>query len=498
MVFHLLLLGSASALHPDLRRLESLAVQQFGHRQLASFKEANRQLNEMVGTSNDPTSSANNGDISSMCANEQFLQFCSMNDAQLEQNVATSANDGDSTAANVCTLKAMQGFYCNTLCSPSCEAFLSAGGDGEALSQSSVNDDAAGGGSPSSDATPSFMSDTAQLDRMCSNGCLKSSLTSVSTMIDGLAACGEEGGEGSLSGNDGAAGGGTGAGTGAATQTDPTAAIEDMLGQVCVKNGGGKYCAAEVANFTAKHPKPPADPNCESAEVKELIALGCCFGSVVAMTALAPADTSTGSSSAVEGSEGTDGDVLDKMQYWVTRCDGSARPCTNGAVKDIALVTSTVSLSAGAGALTAAALESPAAIAALRKHLADSIARPERAVLINKVTVSSSSSMRVRGRALETDSAEVSYSVMVGSGEANAVEVSIRGMDGAALSNKLAGDAAFKDVPSLSAAPSRVLTTDISKASPDGSGDGGGNAGHVADPTLAAMLMVVLAIVSTF
>merc|ERR1719453_2202292 len=184
MVLHLLLLGSASALHPDIRRLESLALQQFGHRQLASFKEANRQLNEMVGTSTDPTSSANNGDISSMCANEQFLQFCSMNDAQLEQTVATSANDGaanggtsDATAANVCALKAMQGFYCNTLCSPSCEAFLSAGGDGEALSQSSANDDAAGGG--------------------------------------------------------------TGAGTGAATQADPTAAIEDMLGQVCGWRGHG-------------------------------------------------------------------------------------------------------------------------------------------------------------------------------------------------------------------------------------------------------------------
>merc|ERR1719235_479537 len=81
MVLHLLLLGSASALHPDLRRLESLAVQQFGHRQLASFKEANRQLNEIVGTNTDPTSSANNGDVSSMCANEQFLQFCAMSDS---------------------------------------------------------------------------------------------------------------------------------------------------------------------------------------------------------------------------------------------------------------------------------------------------------------------------------------------------------------------------------------------------------------------------------
>merc|ERR1719453_2813972 len=489
MVLHLLLLGSASALHPDIRRLESLALQQFGHRQLASFKEANRQLNEMVGTSTDPTSSANNGDISSMCANEQFLQFCSMNDAQLEQTVATSANDGaanggaSDAAANVCALKAMQGFYCNTLCEASCEAFLSAGGDGEALSQSSANDAAAGGGSSSSDATPSFMSDTAQLDRMCSNDCLKNLLTSVSTMIDGLAACGGTGGSGSLSGNDGAAGGGTGAGTGAATQTDPTAAIEDMLGQVCVKNGGGKYCAGEFAAFTAKHPEPPAALSCESAPVKELLGLGCCFGSVVAMAALAPADTGTGSSSsAVDGSGGTDGDGLSEMQYWVTRCGGSARPCTDGAVKDIALVTSTVSLSAGAGALTAAALESPAAIAALRKHLADSVAKPEPAVLINKVTVSSSSSgssVRVRGRALEADAAEVSYSVMVGSGEAGAVEASIRGMDGAALTSKLAGDAAFKDVPSLSAAPSRVLTTDVSKASPDGSGDGGGNAGHV-------------------
>merc|ERR1719352_568002 len=354
MVLHLLLLGSASALHPDLRRLESLAVQQFGHRQLVSFKEVNRQLNEMVGTNTDPTSSANNGDISSMCANEQFLQFCAMSDAQLEQTVATSANDGaanggasDATTANVCTLKAMQGFYCNTLCSPSCEAFLSTGGDGEALSQSSANDDASGGGSSSSDATPSFMSDTAQLDRMCSNGCLKSLLTSVSTMIDGLAVCGGAGGSGSLSGNDGAAGGGTGAGTGAATQTDPTAAIEDMLGQVCVKNGGGKYCAAEFTAFTANHPEPPAALSCESAPVKELLGLGCCFGSVVAMAALAPADTGTGSSSsaAVDGSGGTDGDGLSEMQYWVTRCGGSARPCTNGAVKDIALVTSTVSLS---------------------------------------------------------------------------------------------------------------------------------------------------------
>merc|ERR1719453_1023317 len=294
MIFHLLLLGSVSALHRDLRRLESLAVQQFGHRQLASFKEANRQLNEIVGTNTDPTSSANNGDISSMCANEQFLQFCAMSDEQLEQTVATSANDG---AANVCTLKAMQGFYCNTLCSPSCKAFLSAGGDGEALSQSSANDDAAGGGSSSSDATPSFMSDTAQLDRMCSNGCLKNLLTSVSTMIEGLAACGGTGGSGSLYGNDGAAGGGTGAGTGAATQTDPTAAIEDMLGQVCVKNGGGRYCAAEFAAFTAKHPEPPADLSCESAAVKELLGLECCFGSVVALAALAPADTGTGSSS---------------------------------------------------------------------------------------------------------------------------------------------------------------------------------------------------------
>merc|ERR1719390_347008 len=150
MVLSFLLLGSASALHPDLRSLESLAAHQFGNRRLASFKEANRQLEDMVvGTNtNDPSNSANNGDLSSICANAQFVQFCAMDDAQLEQNVASSANDGAANgAANVCTLKAMQGFYCNTLCSSSCEAFLSTGGDGEALGQSSSNDEAAGGSS---------------------------------------------------------------------------------------------------------------------------------------------------------------------------------------------------------------------------------------------------------------------------------------------------------------------------------------------------------------
>jgi len=244
-----LLLASA-AISPGLGRLESLAVQHFGKANAAPFLHMNRKLQDLGGDEG----SGNNGDITEMCDNEQFGTFCAMSDDELASsmsNMAMSANNGAASGAGarfltaesdaqLCALKSMKSFYCGSLCDTTCKSFLSSGGDGQALTASSSNDES----NVESNDAPSFMSNESELNKVCSSSCLMDLLKSMTGMMESLSKCGGEG-LSALSSNDGAA-------SNPGLPSDPTAEIEQQLGRICVKNDKNKYCMSEFLAFGKK------------------------------------------------------------------------------------------------------------------------------------------------------------------------------------------------------------------------------------------------------
>lgn len=500
----------ASATHPKLRRLETLAVQHFGGAaNTAAFMQMNRHLEG---------SSGNDGDIVSMCNSQYLTQFCEATDQQLDQYMAISANDGATTHGNsqLCALKVMKGFYCNALCTVSCQNFLGPGGGGEALGTSSSNDESAA-------ATPAFMMGDGDVHNVCSSSCLTELLKSMSAMMQGLASCGEAD-LSTLSSNDDAiatvssatsglpAAPGSSASVGAQSASanqisgisDPTAQFEDLLGKMCVRNGEDRYCLNELSAFTEMHPERPVEISCATPAVKDLVGLGCCFGSMVTMAQAADG----GTSSSDDGSRALSTDTeleLAELSYWVTKCGGTVVPCSAGALQDTAVVSSSLSLSVGSPrAELEAALEEPAALHALQNRLGGLLGST--AVLVNTIAVSdstaggagggrhlrapssSSSPVPPSSRSLSSSSsavAVVGYSVLVGADEADTVQGLIQSVDDASLTDALNAEAAFEDIPVTSAQQSETVTTEISKASPDGS-----NAGVSIAPSFAAVFVV--------
>jgi len=462
-----LLLASA-AISPGLGRLESLeslAVQHFGKANAAPFLHMNRKLQDLGGDEG----SGNNGDITEMCDNEQFGTFCAMSDDELASsmsNMAMSANNGAASGvgarfltaesdAQLCALKSMKSFYCGSLCDTTCKSFLSSGGDGQALTASSSNDES----NVESNDAPSFMSNESELNKVCSSSCLMDLLKSMTGMMESLSKCGGEG-LSALSSNDGAA-------SNPGLPSDPTAEIEQQLGRICVKNDQNKYCMSEFLAFGKKHDKPPTGkPTCESQVVKDLLGMGCCFGSILAQSAtIAP--------------QGDQQD-MSEIAYWISKCGGSTLPCSEGAVKALSLVSSSVSISADG--LTLAKLEEPAFINAIKKGIATVIKQPASAVLLDKITIADS---RVRGRRLGASTATVHYSVMASATDAAAIQTSITSVSDSSLTDTLKADAAFKNIPDLSAQQSKEVSEKKVEASP------AGNGGIAAIPALTAMLMAI-------
>merc|ERR1719261_793123 len=228
-----------------------------------------------------------------------------------------SANDGttDDGASKVCALKAMKGFYCNAVCTTSCKSFLAQGGGGEALTTSSSSNDE----SSESDTTPSFMTNESELHNICSSSCLTDLLKSMASMMEGVASCGEadlssSNDDAQLTAHSELAALSAGVPSGI---SNPTAALEEQLGKMCVRNDDNKYCLSEFSAFTAKYPDTPDDwtPTCESPEVKELVSLGCCFGSLISMA-----------QSQLSQSQSQDNEALEEASYWVSKCGGSVVP----------------------------------------------------------------------------------------------------------------------------------------------------------------------------
>merc|ERR1711865_42873 len=135
------------------------------------------------------------------------------------------------------------------------------------------------------------------------------------------------------------------------------------LGTLCVKSEKNKYCMVEFAAFSTKYPnKPEGNLGCDSGAVKGLVGMGCCVGSMIQMFSEKTDLTEEEVSNKAE---------MEEMAYWVSKCGGTVLPCSAGAIKDVTMVSSTLSLQ-GDG-LTQEAMEKPAVIAGIKKSLADTL-----------------------------------------------------------------------------------------------------------------------------
>merc|ERR1712028_225647 len=243
-----------------------------------------------------------------------------------------------------------------------------------------------------------------------------------------------------------------------ATPTDPTESIEKALGTLCVKNEKNKYCMAEFAAFGTKYPKKPeGDLGCDSGAVKALVGMGCCFGSVIQMNA---------DKAEMTAKEVSDKAEMEEMAYWISKCGGTMLPCSAGAIKDVTMVSSTLSLQ-GDG-LTQEAMEKPAVIAGIKKSLADTLKVKKDLVIVEKITVIVLERER-RGRALGSSTAEIKYSVIVegGSAKVNALKSSIGKVDNTALTTAITKDPTMSTIAAgLTVAQSKEVQSQMMEAKP--------------------------------
>merc|ERR1719162_1503246 len=443
--FTLLAASSASSSqHHPLSRLDAIAVQAFGSVKAAPFLKLNRQLLDGA----DETSSSNDGGVSQMCSSEQFVAMCGMTEEQIASSGSKMSPNDDAKDQSdpSCAIKTMKSFYCDTLCSKGCSAFLASDAAG---GQTSANDGGAGGQTP-----PSFMQNEDELAEMCADSCLKDLLVGITALSAGMEKCAEAG---FSSGDDEAKEGDTNGLS--ATPTDPTESIEKALGTLCVKNEKNKYCMVEFAPFGTKYPnKPEGNLGCDSGAVKALVGMGWCVGSMIQMFS--------------EKTDLTEEEVSDKaemeeMAYWVSKCGGTILPCSAGAIKDVTMVSSTLSLQ-GDG-LTQEAMEKPAVIAGIKKSLADTLKVKKDLVIVEKITVIVLGRER-RGRALGSSTAEIKYSIIVegGSAKVNALKSSIGKVDNTALTTAITKDPAMSTIAAgLTVTQSKEVTTESAEAKPD-------------------------------
>lgn len=285
----------------------------------------------------------------------------------------------------------------------------------------------------------------------------------ITTMEKEISSC-DQGEDTNLSGNDGAAEG----------QSDPTASVEQALGQLCVKNTDDKFCMIEMTKFGQKHQgSPEGELTCDTPAIKDLVGLGCCYGSWMAMAAMGETEEGQDSSS----------EELAAVSFLITKCGGSLLPCSAGAIKDVAVVKSSLTLSADG--LTKAALEKPAVVQSIKKNVAASIKVKPNAVVIEAIEIKTT---RHRARSLAASTAEVKYSVMVEPSKAAAIETAIKAVDDTALTSALSADAAFSSFSSLSADQSTTVSKDEVAAKPEA----GMNAAQSAAPTFAAALIAAM------
>merc|ERR1711865_1321514 len=234
------------------------------------------------------------------------------------------------------------------------------------------------------------------------------------------------------------------------------------LGTLCVKSEKNKYCMVEFAAFSTKYPnKPEGNLGCDSGAVKGLVGMGCCVGSMIQMFS--------------EKTDLTEEEVSDKaemeeLSYWVSKCGGTVLPCSAGAIKDVSVVSSSLSLQ-GDG-LTQEAMEKPAVIAGIKKVLADTLKVKKDLVIVQKITVTVKRERRGRARALGSSTAEIEVSVIVEGGsvsaKANAVKDSFGKVDNTVLTAAITKDPALSSIATgLTATQSKEVKTDTAIAKPD-------------------------------
>lgn len=416
-----LVIGVAAA--GSLSDLDDLAHKYLGPEKAAPFIELNRKLQES-GSPDITTSCAQLADV---CK----VDFSTMTAEQMTSMVSMSSNDQAAQPNNLarflseeqdpmCMLKAVMPFYCDVVCADTCTTFLA--GDASPMAASG-NDDSSSGvsdGSGSSNDMPSFMTNPQELADICTNTCLKDLLTGVTKMSSDSLKCGEGA---SMTANDGAEESPMTANDGA--QTDPTAQIEDVLGKLCVKNNEGSFCMVEMGKFGQKHPKAPDSMACTTPAMKDLVAMGCCFGSMIDLG-------------------GDDSKDMRDAAYYVTKCGGSTVPCSAGATKDVAVIESSLSLSAED--LTQEDLEKPEVVQGIQTTIATQLNVDKTKVHIESITIMLERKLTSE-RKLAVKTADVKYSVVVPAAKAAAVAADIKKVDNTKLTSDLASN-----VPALSSA----------------------------------------------
>jgi len=403
-------------------------------------------------------------DFSTMTAEQMALMSSNDQAAQPNGRARFLSEEQDP----MCMLKAVMPFYCDVMCADTCTTFLA--GDASPMAASG-NDDSSSGvseDSGSSNDMPSYMTNPQELAGICTNTCLKDLLTGVTKMSSESLKCGEGA---SMTANDGAEESAMTGNNGA--QTDPTAQIEEELGKLCVKNKGS-FCMVEMGKFGQKHPKAPDSMACTTPAMKDLVAMGCCFGSMIDLG-------------------GDDSKDMRDAAYYVTKCGGSTVPCSAGATKDVAVIESSLSLSAEE--LTQEDLEKPEVVQGIQTTIATQLNVDKTKVHLESITIMLERKLTSE-RKLAVKTADIKYSVVVPAAKAAAVAADIKKVDNTKLTSDLASN-----VPALSSATAaqsaanpttKTVTAEPEKGSTDPTISGGATITQTATTT-AMLLGVVLA-----
>jgi hypothetical protein len=273
-------------------------------------RHLNEQPSGMANGMEEMMASGNPEDmaLSTICANPMLQLMCDQGTVSSNDQAASLPPGSD-----MCPMNAMLGFFCDGMCTEECDQTFG--------SKKSGNDEADG----------DLMQD---LSQACTGGCMPTVITAMKAMVKAQVAC-------PAPNNNATAGGAENSPDGASgINVDQLESGLKPLNTVCQKNEKGETCIQVIGNLTKQFESNAeldmATVTCETPELKAILGIGCCLGS---MLAVIPA----------EGQDDASKAEMSMMGYHVVKCGGSLMPCSDGAVNAPVIIKSSLTIKAGIG-----------------------------------------------------------------------------------------------------------------------------------------------------
>jgi hypothetical protein len=176
---------------------------------------------------------------------------------------------------------------------------------------------------------------------------------------------------------------------------DSLGGIEDLFSLGCTVNGKGENCLDKMSALEERTEAASTGEvdTCDSESIKDMLSLGCCFGTMLQVAAWEEAPTGT----AIDEDEGATADMLIDLVSFLAECPGGEtifEPCVANAMKDMVMIKSEITFD-GLDVASLSAAEKKATKKVIRTAIAQDVGVKEKQVIITRIVTSSTAARRL-------------------------------------------------------------------------------------------------------